>query len=61
MARRKRGMFGWIIVVCVVALAGFGIFTLAKTETGQTTIKAAEAGGKAAAKVIKTDTKKHKR
>ena len=53
MARRRRGVFGWIVVLSVVGLAVFGGYTLSQTDAGQTTIEAAEAAGSAAAKVVK--------
>ena len=62
MARRGKRSFTKIIAVLgVLALAVFGVYTLVHTPTGQTTIKAAEAGHKAAAKVIKADKKYNKR
>jgi hypothetical protein len=51
MARRgKRGVLGWILLLGILALAGFGVYKAVETPAGKQAVRAVKAGSKAAAK-----------
>lgn len=57
MARKsKKGMFGWILVLAVLALAGFGAYKLIVSPDGKQVVRAVESGGKAAVKAYRTSS-----
>ena len=51
--RRNRGLFSWMIILVVLALASVGVYTVVNSSTGQSTVRIVKDTVKKGTKVVK--------